>query len=44
MDRFCFKEVTKTKVLKKTHPGTIVAAIAVIIFAALILIFFAIKL
>jgi hypothetical protein len=32
-----------TKVLKKAHPGTIVAAIAVIAIAALILIFFVIK-
>jgi hypothetical protein len=39
-DRFRLKEVTMTKVVKKTHPGTIVAAIAVVAIAALILIFF----
>lgn len=40
MYRFRFKEVTMTKLLKKAHPGTIAAAIAVIAIAALILIFF----
>jgi hypothetical protein len=33
-----------TKRLKKAHPGTIAAAIAVIVIVALILIFFVIKL